>query len=146
MSTATATQTGSTTATESCCAGGQAKANPLGHHGAICHVEFTVPDLQKAKDFYGPLFKWDVHNFQPKELYFMSPQGGPCGCILEGTPAGDEKTAFYVNVDDIAATLDKASKMGARVTLPKTEIPGGHGWIAKFRAPEGNVLGLYSRH
>lgn len=134
----------SQTATESCCNTAES-ANPLGHHGAVCHVEFTVPDLGKAQAFYAPLFKWDFFPMGEKELYFMSPKGGPCGCVLQGASHTDDKTTFYVNVDDIAATLAHATSLGAKVVLPKTEIPGGHGFIAKFRAPEGNVLGLYKR-
>ena len=139
-STATATAT-----TESCC-GGSAQTHPLGHHGAVCHVEFTVPDFQKAKEFYGPLFQWDFHPMSPENWYFMSPKGGPCGCINKGSAPTDTKTMLYVNVSDINTTLDKAKKTGATVRMPKTEIPGGHGFIAQLKAPDGNVFGLYNRN
>jgi hypothetical protein len=28
----------------------------------------------------------------------------------------------------------------------KTEIPGGHGFFAHMKAPDGNVWGIYSKH
>lgn len=133
----------SQTATDSCCATGQ-PTNPLGHHGAVCHVEFTVPDLQKAQQFYAAVFKWQFFPMSERELYFMSPQGGPCGCVIHGSAHTDDKTTFYVKVDDIAAALDHAAKLGAKTVLAKTEIPGGHGFFAKFKAPEGNVMGIYN--
>ena len=80
---------------------------------------------------------WKKTHIRPTRL--------PCGCIIEGAAHTDDKTTLYVNVDDIPAALTKAAKLGAKVTVPKTEIPGGHGFFAKFRAPEGNVIGVYSR-
>lgn len=126
------------------CCSTTASANPLDTHGAICHVEFTVPNLQQAKDFYGPLFQWQFMPFQEKEWYFFRAPSTPCGCVIEGAPHTDDKTTLYVNVSDINSTLSQAAKLGAKMTQPKTEIPGGHGYFAKFRAPEGNVIGLYS--
>jgi hypothetical protein len=129
---------------ESCCAG-SAKTNPLGVHGAICHIEITAPDLEKARAFYGDLFGWQFQPFQPTEMYFMTPAGSPCGCMCQGEADIAGKTRIYVNVDDIPATIAKASELGAKVLLPKTEIPGGHGFFAHLRAPEGNTIGIYCK-
>lgn len=52
---------------------------------------------------------------------------------------------IYVNVDDIPGTLARAEAMGATTVKPKTEIPGGHGFFAQLKAPDGNAWGLYSR-
>lgn len=114
--------------------------------GSICHVEFTTPDLAKAKEFYGALFGWEFHPFMETEWYFQTPKNwGPCGCVLQGAPAADSKTMIYVNVDDIAGTLARAEGMGATTVKAKTEIPGGHGFFAQMKAPDGNVWGIYSR-
>lgn len=112
-------------------------------HGTFIHVEFSAPDLKKASAFYGALFGWQFMDFQPKEMYFMTPgNAGPCGCLLEGKPAG-RGTILYVNVDDIPSTVRKAESLGARAAKPKTEIPGGHGFYAHIEAPDGNLLGVY---
>lgn len=114
--------------------------------GSIVHIEFTTPDLAKAKEFYGDLFGWEFQPFQATEWYFQTPKGwGPCGCVLQGAPAADAKTMLYVNVDDIAATLAKGEQLGATTVKPKTEIPGGHGFFAHMKAPDGNVWGIYCR-
>lgn len=115
-------------------------------HGSICHVEFTTPDLTAAKAFYAELFGWEFHPFQANEWYFMTPMNwGPCGCMLQGPAASDSRTMIYVNVKDIAATLTKATTLGAKTLKAKTEIPGGHGWFAQFQAPDGNVWGIYNK-
>jgi uncharacterized protein len=47
----------------------------------------------------------------------------------------------YAQVDDLQATLDKATSLGAKVILPVTDVPGGP-TIAMFADPAGNVTGL----
>ncbi len=132
----------------SCCS--ESSAKPMISEGAICHVEFTVPDITKASQFYGDLFGWQFMPFMENEMYFQTPSStgfaGPCGCILKGTPDTAGKTTIYVNVNDIPAMLDKAIKIGARTIAPKTEIPGGHGFFAKIQTPDGNHFGIYSRN
>lgn len=112
--------------------------------GSICHVDFYVPDLEKAKAFYEGVFGWQLQAFQPTEWYF-APASGPCGCLIQGTPATEGASILYMNVDDIPATIAKAKRLGATLVKDRTEIPGGHGFIAHIRAPEGNLLGLWSR-
>lgn len=115
-------------------------------HGSICHVDFVVPDLERAEKDYAELFNWQFMPFQPTERFFMARPGGlPGGCMAQGTPAFENKTVLYVNVDDIGATLAKAERLGATVRKPKTEIPGGHGFCAELRMPDGNVVGVYNR-
>jgi hypothetical protein len=45
-------------------------------------------------------------------------------------------------VDDIEATLAKASTLGGKTVVPKQEVPG-MGWFAWFQDPEGNCIGLW---
>lgn len=114
--------------------------------GSICHVEFTTPDLTAAKTFYTTLFGWEFMPFQANEWYFTTPKNwGPCGCMLQGPAASDSRTMIYVNVTDIAATLTKATTLGAKTIKAKTEIPGGHGFFAQLQAPDGNVWGLFCK-
>lgn len=114
--------------------------------GSIVHIEFTTPDLAKAEKFYGELFGWQFMPFQPTEMYFMTPKNwGPCGCMLQGAPATDGKTMIYVNVTDMAKLIAKATKLGATVVKARTEIPGGHGFFAHLKAPDGNLWGIHSR-
>jgi len=54
-------------------------------------------------------------------------------------------TLVYLNCDrGLDAALDrlKASGLGGLV-LGKTEVPGGHGWIACIRDTEGNHVALH---
>lgn len=51
-------------------------------------------------------------------------------------------TLFYVNVDDIEAYIAKAQGLGAKVVVPKVDIPG-YGSFAWIADPDGNTVGLW---
>jgi predicted enzyme related to lactoylglutathione lyase len=61
---------------------------------------------------------------------------------IAGGPDGYEgHVTFYVEVEDIAATLDKAESLGgARIFGPDEVIPGLE--LGQFTDPEGHVIGL----
>ena len=50
---------------------------------------------------------------------------------------------LYVATQDIEATLSKAESLGAKVLVPKTEIPG-IGWYAIFTDPAGARMALFT--
>ena len=57
------------------------------------------------------------------------------------TPQGPGWTTFYVQVDDVEATLATAVADGGAVLMPPTNIPDG-GLIAVFADPEGRPVGV----
>ena len=61
-----------------------------------------------------------------------------------GVPNRKSKTVFFVTVQDIPATLEKAKMLGAEVVREKKEIPDGMGFFARIKTPDGNIIGLYS--
>jgi predicted enzyme related to lactoylglutathione lyase len=50
----------------------------------------------------------------------------------------------YVDVANIEATLEQATKLGAKIALPKTSVPGV-GALAAIIDPEGNICGLWEQ-
>jgi predicted enzyme related to lactoylglutathione lyase len=49
-----------------------------------------------------------------------------------------------VDVASIDAAIDKATKLGAQVALPKMPVPGV-GAVAAIIDPQGNVCGLWEK-
>jgi predicted enzyme related to lactoylglutathione lyase len=49
---------------------------------------------------------------------------------------------FYVGVDDLEASTEKAKALGAEVVLPPTEVPG-MGSFAWLKDLEGTIFGLW---
>ena len=56
-------------------------------------------------------------------------------------PAGGKRVSVYLRVEDLDATLAKAEKLGGKVVLPPSQVPGGPK-LAMFADPAGNVTGL----
>jgi uncharacterized protein len=50
----------------------------------------------------------------------------------------------YVDVASIDAAIEKATKLGATVALPKTPVPGV-GAVAAIVDPQGNACGLWEQ-
>ena len=109
----------------------------------IVHIEISANDRQAASKFYADLFGWQVE--QMPEMNYATFEtgdgvGGGFSPIGENNPVGS--VIVYVDTDDINASLDQVVKLGGKVVVPQTEIPG-MGWFAMFSDPTGNRLGLF---
>jgi hypothetical protein len=109
----------------------------------IVHVEFAAPDQLAAGRFYADLFGWKIQHM-PEFNYVTfdtgAGLGGGINPVSESYPAGT--VVFYVGTQDIEATLKKAEGLGAKTLMEKMEVPG-MGWMAMFRDPAGNMVGLW---
>lgn len=109
----------------------------------VVHFEVLGKDAKKLQNFYGALFNWKINANNPMNYGLVEARGA--GSIGGGIGAGDEGASghvtFYVEVDDLAAYLKKAEKLGGKTVVPPTEIPNMV-TFALFQDPEGNVIGL----
>ena len=112
----------------------------------VVHFEILGPDGPAMISFYRELFGWDLREVPMPgyHAYAYLPQpsegiGGGVGQVEADT--SEAMVTVYVEVANPQATLDQAVQAGAEVTLPATEI-NGVGTIARFRDPQGNVIGL----
>jgi predicted enzyme related to lactoylglutathione lyase len=113
-------------------------------------IEIRTDDIQRAASFYESLFGWKIiarETAGGSEVWLFDTGGEPRlenlrrgGIWLrpKGQPLG---VVVYVVVADIEATLQKAVALGGEVIDPKVALDGGY--IACFRDPSGNLLGLY---
>ncbi len=106
----------------------------------IVHFEIGCRDRARSVEFYSKLFDgWTIED------------DGPSAKIRTGTDVGGHINAlghephnyvtFYVRVDDVQTSLDKAVALGGKALLPVVPLPGGQ--FSWFADPEGNIVGLY---
>jgi predicted enzyme related to lactoylglutathione lyase len=108
----------------------------------VVHFEIGCRDMAKAKAFFGGLFSWKFTDAGPSLMIDTGVPGGITGHI---TSLGHEPfhyTNYYVQVDDLQATLDKVGQLGGKTLIPPTEVPN-MGTFAWFTDPDGNTLGLW---
>ena len=117
----------------------------------VQHFELPTKNLSRAKDFYGSVFGWKLHDmpeFDYTMAYttevddeFMPKESG----TVNGGLTVDDTTAvgavIVATVDDIADRLEKAVAAGAEVVMEPIDIPG-IGRYGRIKDTEGNVVGL----
>lgn len=107
----------------------------------VVHFEVLGRDAEKLQSFYREAFDWEVKSVMPE--YAMATPGGEGG-INGGvgvSPEGDGHVTFYIQTDDLAASLEKVKAAGGSTVSPPMDVPGGPS-IALFADPEGHVVGL----
>lgn len=108
----------------------------------IVHFEIGCRDGGTTREFFSRLFDWEISG---PEAGFMIDAGGPGavpGHIAELAEEWGSYQLFYVQVEDLQASLAKAEELGGKTLVPPVELPG-RGTFAWLASPEGNVVGLW---
>lgn len=107
----------------------------------VVHWEINAKNPAALHAFYAQLFGWKIDVNNPIKYGLVS-TGGEVGINGGIGPAdGEAYVTFYVRVEDLQAYLDKAVKLGGKIVVPPTEIPGMV-TFAIFADPEGFRIGL----
>ena len=110
----------------------------------VVHFEICVKDDAKGVQFYTQLFDWKVK--RDEKMGYNEVEAGPGG-IGGGIFKSEEGkfptyVTFHVQVDDIQQTLNKAVKLGGKLLMGVTPIPG-IGSMGMFADLDGNAIGVY---
>ena len=111
----------------------------------VVHWEVSGKDQKKLQEFYGELFDWKIEVHEEMGGYGMVEQGegGISGGITGTQPGASPNVTFYVQVDDLQASLDKAESLGGKTLMPPTDLPGVGRSFAMFQDLEDNAIGLF---
>lgn len=115
----------------------------------VQHFEIPYKVRDRAKKFYFQAFGWQIFDVPGSPYAFVTTvpiekNGMPkrAGAINGGlTPRTKQLTAptILVKVNDLKSHLTRIEHAGGSVVVPPTAM--GPVWYARFRDPEGNVLG-----
>lgn len=112
----------------------------------ICWHEIGVSNMDNAKAFYGELFDWDIKEDEQMSGYHMAyvEEKPELGIFKVDEEQGMKPyCSYYISVDDLAASVEKAKELGATIIVPPTELPMDMGSFAMFMDPDQNVLGIW---
>ena len=110
----------------------------------VVHFEIsTGGDPGELHQFYREQFDWEIDANNPMNYGLVRTNAGAGidGGIGAPEPGGSPSILFYVQVDDIAATLSSIEAAGGKTLMPRTVLPGMV-TLATFADPQGNVVGL----
>jgi predicted enzyme related to lactoylglutathione lyase len=121
----------------------------------VVHFEITFDDHQRAKDFYGSVFDWELSDNDmgdgavyttattvPIDDQMRPKEPGAINGGFTGRSSDTPSPVITVGVDSIDETLKKVEAGGGSTITPRTPIPN-MGAFAYFKDCEGNVMGLW---
>jgi len=106
----------------------------------IVHWEIQARDPEVQRAFYGGMFNWPIGDGPIMNIPsgLGGPEPGPAGHMRQGDQSG---FALYIQVRDLAESLDRVPGLGGTVVSEPFDVPGGP-TIAAIEDPEGNPLVL----
>lgn len=112
---------------------------------SIVWFEIPADNMARAKTFYGKLFGWKIGPFHGMNEYWMVETKGGKGSLNGGMytrkyPA--QQIVNYVNVASVSRTSAKVKKLGGKISMEKTAVPG-MGYFAVCQDTDGNTFGLW---
>ena len=92
----------------------------------VVHAEIRSADPDATRRFFADLFGWKVASEGAFPGYTFIDTGVDGGTHVAISPrqADEDEVLFFVAVDDVAATLKKAVKLGGAIVQPEQKVPG----------------------
>lgn len=122
-----------------------ARRTPTPSTGHLVWFEIPVDDLKRAQKFYGAMFGWKMTAFPSMPEIVQLDTGGsdasPNGGMMQRKHEHHRITQYF-NVASLTKSVTKAVRLGAKVCVPKTAVPG-MGYFAICLDTEGNAIGLW---
>ncbi|CAN5476568.1 VOC family protein [soil metagenome] len=114
--------------------------------------EISVSDIARAKKFYGEIFSIEMQETEMmgmKMAFFPAGDmnGKVSGGLVQGPyhkPSADGAKIYFNANLDMDAIIAKIEPAGGKITMPKTDIGEGIGFMAFFTDSEGNGVALHS--
>jgi predicted enzyme related to lactoylglutathione lyase len=123
------------------------KATSSSSAPSIVWFEIPADDLDRAKKFYGALFGWKMDKLPgPKEYWHIATGGGndsPDGGMMQ-RQGPEHRITNYVGVPSVNKAAAKVQKLGGKVIMPKTAVPG-MGYFVVCMDTENNMFALWER-
>jgi predicted enzyme related to lactoylglutathione lyase len=113
-------------------------------HGRLSYVQIPARDTRVSADFYQKVFDWKPRGDGTTHLGFTDATGDMIGAWVAGlAPSTDPGVLPYIYVHGVDAVLDRITAHGGAVVTPP--YPEGDLWVATFRDPAGNVIGIWQQ-
>lgn len=114
--------------------------------------EIPVTNMERAKKYYETVFNIEIsiHNLGGVVMGWFphneKKQGANGSLVLHESyvPSSTDGCVVYFSCDDLSNELGRVKSAGGEILQLKTEIGGGHGFMALMKDSEGNRIALHS--
>jgi len=109
------------------------------------YIEMPSADVQQSVRFYEGVFGWNIRHRDTVRPSFDANAGAVSGAWTTGRkPAADGGPLIYVWVPSVNEALTRVESHGGEIVEgTRPDSPGTTCYIAKFRDPSGNLIGVY---
>jgi predicted enzyme related to lactoylglutathione lyase len=117
--------------------------------GRFVWYDLMTPDSAAAQRFYTEIIGWGTQKWEGPMKYTMWTNGGqPVGGVMDLPKEAQAEGApphwlAYIATPNVDATADEATKAGATILHPPTDIPEV-GRFAVLRDPQGAVFAIFT--
>jgi predicted enzyme related to lactoylglutathione lyase len=114
----------------------------LARHGHVSYLEIPAADVEQSAAFYQAVFGWNVERRGSDRISFDDRSGDLIGAWVACRAASREPGLLpYIYVDNIDTAVERVVQQGGEVVRPP--YPEGDLWVATFRDPAGNLMGIW---
>jgi len=106
----------------------------------IVHFQISADDIQRAKTFYANLFGWKIESMQGMDYMIIDTYSAPGGGMMKRMHP-DLQITNYIGVPSVDEYSAKVEKLGGKIIVPKTAIPG-MGFFVICKDTENNAFGI----
>jgi predicted enzyme related to lactoylglutathione lyase len=110
----------------------------------VMQWQILAKDPDKVAEFYCQLFGWTVNadNALGYRMIDTSSDRGIKGGVWPSPPEGHSLVQLFIEVDEMAKSVERAVELGANVIIPPQKLPDGDE-LAIILGPEGVPFGMY---
>jgi|HubBroStandDraft_4_1064222.scaffolds.fasta_scaffold118011_3 predicted enzyme related to lactoylglutathione lyase/uncharacterized glyoxalase superfamily protein PhnB len=111
----------------------------------LCYLQIPAADVHQSAAFYERVFGWNIRRRDTDHPSFDDAGSNVSGAWVTGrAPAREPGLLPYIWVDSIDGTLAVVAAHGGEVVeVRHHDSAESTSWIATFRDPAGNLIGLY---
>ena len=114
----------------------------LTKNGSISYLFLPAVDVHQSAAFYEQIFGWKIRGRDTDHPSFDDGTGHLSGAWATNQAISREPGLLpYIYVDRIDDILQQIETQGGKIV--KGPYPEGNLWVATFRDPTGNVIGLW---
>ena len=108
----------------------------------VIHAEIRSADPDATRRFFADLFGWKVASEGAFPGYTFIDTGAEGGTYVAISPrqSTEDEVLFFVAVEDVDATLQKAEQLGGTIVQPAQHVPGTS--FGVFADAQGHKIGV----
>jgi uncharacterized protein len=107
----------------------------------VIHAEIRSADPDASRTFFAELFGWKYSDGAfPGYTFADTGVEGALPIAIGPLQGGADAVLFFVGVEDVAATLAHAERLGGRTIQPAQQVPGVT--FGVFADAQGHVIGV----